>query len=87
MDLLFNNSYKLEEIDSITYSIYNTNGYAINGSTPFVPKQITTGQDTYYTFTINERLTDYGKYYIELQFIKDNQVIERTNLEYVYLET
>ena len=87
IDILFNNSYKLNEIDSITYSIYNTNGFAKSGQGEFIPKQITSGNETYYTFTIDERLIEYGKYYIELQFARDNEVIEIITLEYISLET
>ena len=87
MDLLFNNSYKLEEIDQIRYSIYNTNGYSENGTASFVPTQITSGSDTYYRYTINETLSGYGTYFVELQFLKDNEVIETISVEYVYLQS
>ena len=87
VDLLFNNSYKLNEVDEISYSIYNTSGYATNGRTEFVPVQITQGGDTYYTFSIDENLSTYGTYYIELQFIKNDEVIETTSIEYVLLES
>lgn len=87
VDLLFNNSYKLTDIEEVSYSIYNTTGYAQSGRTEFVPTQITSGEDTYYTYTIDENLADYGTYYIELQFIKENEVIETLTIEYVYLES
>ena len=87
MDLLFNNSYKLEEIDQIRYSIYNTNGYSQNGTASFVPTQITSGSDTYYRYTINETLSGYGTYFVELQFLKNNEVIETISIEYVYLQS
>ena len=87
VDLLFNNSYKLSEIDDVTYSIYNTSGYSKSGRTEFVPREITQGGETYYTFTIDETLSGYGTYYIELQFIKDDQVIETASIQYVLLES
>ena len=87
MEILFNNSYKLNEIDTIAYSIYNTNGYAQNGREEFIPKQIVSGMETYYTYTINEILEEYVKYYVELQFIKDDQVIENVTIEYVNIGT
>ena len=31
--------------------------------------------------------TEYGKYYVELQFIKENEVVETVSLEYIYLES
>lgn len=86
IDILFNNSYKLTEIEKISYSIYNTNGYAKSGQADFIPKQIVLEQESYYTYTIDERLTEKGKYYIELQFLKENKVIETTTIEYVNLE-
>ena len=87
VDILFNNSYKLNEIDDVIYSIYNTSGYSKNGRVEFTPTQITQGGDTYYTFTIDETLSGYGTYYIELQFIKDDGVVENTTIEYVLLES
>lgn len=87
MDLLFNNSYKLEEIDHIRYSIYNTNGYSRSGTASFVPTQITSGTDVYYRYTINENLSGYGTYYVELQFLKNNEVIETISVEYLYIQS
>ena len=86
IDLFFNNSYKLLEIDQIRYSIYNTNGYAQNGEEEFIPVQIESGGETYYAFTIDKTLTTYEKYYLELQFLKEGEVVETLSLEYVYLE-
>ena len=86
IDLFFNNSYKLLEIDQIRYSIYNTNGYAQNGEEEFIPIQIESGGETYYAFTIDKTLTTYEKYYLELQFLKEGEVVETLSLEYVYLE-
>lgn len=86
IDLFFNNSYKLLEIDEIRYSIYNTNGYAQSGKEEFVPRQIQSGGETYYAFTIDKTLTTYEKYYIELQFLKDGEIVETLSLEYVYLQ-
>ena len=86
IDLFFNNSYKLTDIEQIRYSIYNTNGYAQNGEAEFIPSQIESAGETYYSFTIDETLTSYEKYYIELQFLKEGEIIETLSLEYVYLE-
>ena len=87
IDLLFNNSYKLTELDTISYSIYNTYGFSQSARKAFIPTQITSGDETFYTYTLEENLSEYGKYYIELQFIKNNEVIESLTLEYVYLES
>lgn len=87
IDLLFNNSYKLTDIETITYSIYNTSGYSQSSRKDFVPIQITSGEETYYKYTLAESLVGYGKYYVELQFIKENEVVETVSLEYIYLES
>lgn len=87
IDLLFNNSYKLTDIDEISYSIYNTTGYARNGRTEFIPTQITQSGNTYYTYTIDETLQGYGTYYIELQFFKDGELVQAESIEYVHLES
>lgn len=87
IDILFNNSYRLNEIDTISYTIYNTSGYSRNGQATFIPTQVTSGEETYYTYTIDERLTEYGKYYIELQFMKEGQLVENITMEYINLET
>lgn len=87
IDLLFNNSFQLDQIDEIQYSIYNTVGYARNNRVEFVPTQITQDGNTYYTYAIDETLEGYGTYYIELQFYKDNEVIETATIEYVLLES
>jgi len=86
IDLIFYNSYKLLEIDKIRYSIYNTNGYAENDTVDFVPTQIQNEDESYYMFTLKNNLTTVGQYYIELQFLKDNEIIETYTLEHVYLE-
>ncbi len=87
IDLLFSNSYQLSEIDQVTYSIYNTSGYSKNGTADFIPTQITSGSETYYSYTIDETLSSYGTYYLELQFFKDGELIETLTIEYVYLES
>lgn len=85
IDLIFNNSYKLTDIETIRYSIYNTNGYAQSGKEEFIPKQYVIGTgDVYYTYTLEPQLSAYGKYIIELQFIKEDKTIENVTLEYVY---
>lgn len=90
IDLMFDQSYKLDEIDKIKYSVYNTSGYASTQNVEFIPKLFTQGGENYYLFTLNEKIEQEGKYYIEIQFIKDTAeqgeiIIENTTVEYVYL--
>lgn len=87
VDLIFNNSYKLTDVETIKYSIYNTNGYSQTVEEQFVPERVAIDGDegdVYYTYTLNADLNAYGKYIIELQFIKENKLIETRTLEYVY---
>lgn len=90
VELIFNNSYKLTDINTIKYSIYNTNGYAINGEEPFVPKQfVIDGGDSvneYYTYVLNTEFDKAGIYVIEMQFIKAGIVVVEETVEYVYEE-
>ena len=86
IDLLFNDSYKLTEIDQIKYSIYNTNGYSINGTQDFIPVENIVNDETIYRFTIDENLRETGRYYIELQFAKDGNTVETYSLEHTYIE-
>ena len=87
IDLIFNNSYRLTDIEAISYSIYNTSGYSQSSTKEFVPIQITSGDENYYKYTLAEGLVGYGKYYVELQFIKEDEVVETVSLEYIYLES
>lgn len=86
LDLIFNNSYKLTEIDQIRYSIYNINGYATNNTVGFIPTEIREGDDVFYTFTLDEAVTTTGNYYIELQFLKEGEILDVASIEYTYIE-
>lgn len=86
LDLIFNNSYKLTEIDQIRYSIYNTNGYAINNMVDFIPTQIKEGDDVFYTFTLDETLVVTGNYNVELQFLRNGEILDVASLEYTHIE-
>ena len=90
IDLMFIDSYKLEEVDRIVYSVYNTEGYSSTKTSDFVPQVITSGEERYYLFTLEEDISSEGKYYIEIQFIKQDEtqgdvIIDTTTVEYVYL--
>lgn len=86
IDLVFTNSYKLTQIEKIRYSIYNINGYAVNGEQEFIPTETTLNEETVYTFTIDKNLVEAGIYYIELQFLIEDEIIDNSSLEYTYLE-
>ena len=87
---MFVDSYKLEEVDQIMYSVYNTEGYSSTKTVEFIPQVVTSGEEKYYLFTLEEAISREGKYYIEIQFLKQDQtqgnvIIDTTTVEYVYL--
>lgn len=90
IDLRFTGSYKLEEIDRIKYSVYNTGGYLSTQNLEFIPSVITAAEDKYYMYTLQENIINDGTYYIEIQFIKEDEtegeiLIENRTVEYVYI--
>lgn len=84
IDLLFYNSYKLTSIGNIRYSIYNFSGYAQDGTIPFIPSQIASGDDNYYLFTLPETLPKTGLYYVELQFLYEDRIVKTASIEHNY---
>lgn len=88
IDLLFYNSYKITEIKTIKYSIYNTSGYNQSGIEEFVPKKITSVADneTYYSFTLNKNLPSEGRYYVEMQFLDaTGEIVDTGNVEHIFI--
>lgn len=87
--LLFYNSYKLTGIDKIKYSIVNstTGAYAYSNELNFVPTQTVVGNDQVYQFSLrlNESLEP-GLYDIQINFMKDNTLIEQRSLSFTYTE-
>ncbi len=84
IDLVFYNSYRLYDIDQIRYSIYNFSGYAQNNTLDFTPSLMDNENERYYWFTLDESLPTSGKYYIEVQFLKEGQIVKTKSLEHVY---
>lgn len=87
IDLLFYNSYKIDQIDQIKYSIYNTSGYNQSDIEDFVPREIQSqvDKDTYYSFTLNKNLPTQGKYYVEMQFIRDGEIVDTARIEHIFV--
>ena len=88
IDLLFYNSYKIEEIKQIKYSIYNTSGYNQSDTEDFIPNKTTsiTDNETYYSFTLNKNLPTEGRYYIEIQFLDENgDIVDTASVEHIYI--
>lgn len=84
INLQFYNSYKLTTIDTIRYSIYDSNSYSIDSSMEFSPSLATTSDVSYYTLTLPETVPGYGIYYLQIQFIKDDVVVAEESIEYRY---
>ncbi len=92
IDLRFTESYKLEEIDKVRYSVYNTSGYLSSRTVEFVPRVITASEEKYYMYTLEENIIKDGIYHIEIQFIKEDAekgeiIIDSATVEYVYTGT
>ena len=85
IDLIFTDSYKLREIDQIKYSIYDTEGYSINGTQQFIPVPNEISGEEIFSFTIDEGLQEEGRFYLELQFLKNEKIVDSYSLEYNYL--
>lgn len=87
IDLLFYNSYKIDQIDQIRYSIYNTSGYNQSDVEDFVPREIHSqvDNDTYYSFTLNKNLPTEGKYYVEMQFIRNGEIVDTARIEHIFV--
>lgn len=86
VNLIFKDSYKLTNVNKIRYSIYNISGYSRSATKDFIPTLVGQGDEVYYVFNLGEQLSSYGKYFIELQFLVDNEVIETSTLEYIYIQ-
>ena len=87
VDLSFYNSYRLTGITNLRYSIYSTDGTGsvIENYVPFVPEKKTQDSETFYVYTIPETLTTGGIYYIQIQFLVDNQLINDVTLDYALI--
>lgn len=86
VDLLFRGSRYLTSIDTLNYSIYNiSDGTTKDGKISFSPKEKTIGSETLYVQSLPDSFTTDGQYYIQTQFIKDNEVVYNGGTDYTYL--
>ena len=69
IDLSFYNSYQLNYVNVLRYSIYSLSGYASDNYVQFTPTLKTEDGTSYYVFTLPESLPSTGLYYLELQFL------------------
>ena len=87
MRMLFYDSYKLTDLDMVRYSIYSSSGYSIDGEEQFIPITLTLQEGiVYYYYTLSAVLPSTGQYYIQIQFLKKNQIIIEENAEYNYIK-
>ena len=88
LELYFSNSFSLTSIDTLNYSIYNTSdGTSINKSILFQPQERNVSGKKIYIQPLEDRITKYGVYYIQTQFLKKNVVIYDDGIEYTYLDS
>ena len=85
MKLVFYDSNKLTDITRVRYSIYSSNGYAIDNEIDFIPTYTETTDIRYYSFVLPEGLSTTGMYYIQIQFLNDEGVVAERSLEYNYI--
>ena len=84
LDLQFYNSYKLTDIDKIRYSLYDANGYSSDNEIDFLPTLNNDGNANFYSITLPDNITDYGIYYLQVQFLKQGKIIYEDTIEYRY---
>lgn len=84
--LRFIDSYQLDLIDTIIYSIYDSStGETIDGEAGFNPRKDVVADGTVYTFSIPATLPAAGSYFVQAQFIKNGIKIDEINVPYVYV--
>lgn len=83
--LRFIDSFQLDYIDNITYSIMDSEGITLDGTSLFKPKKDVVADGTVYTFSIPQTLPAPGSYYIQANFMKGNQLVDQINISYIYI--
>ncbi len=88
IDVTFRNSYKLDTVSKVRYSIYNVeDSTGFDGEMSFVPEQLELGSEVVYRMTIPEYLTTSGVYYVQMQFLSENGgLLAETTLDYTYVK-
>ena len=89
IDMTFTNSYRLTEIDTIRYSIYNADtGISQDNEIEFIPTARIIGNTSLYIITLPDILTETGIYYIQVQFLKDGELVnDGVTLQHTYYIT
>lgn len=86
IDLTFYDSYNINNITKIKYTIYNSSGYNVSGILDFIPTRVELDDDIYYTITLPSSINLSGKYYIEIQGMLQNEILDSSTIEYVFLD-
>ena len=88
IDLRFANSYRLTAIDTLNYSIYNSeDGSSFDGSIEFKPDQKTLGGQVIYIQTLPDSLVAPGLYYIQTQFLFNGRAVYDGGVDYTYVSS
>ena len=89
INLVFTESYNLKDLTDLRYTIYNESGYVVSGvDDNFKPIQSTDAAgNMYYTYLIDNNMNNCsnGEYYIELQFYKNDKLIDNESISYMYI--
>ncbi len=89
IDLTFSHSNKLDKVDTISYSIYNTSDGTSYPTVEeaFTPEEIrVNGVVLAYKYTLNgANLTDSGIYLIQMQFTSNDTLVSEITTEYTYI--
>ena len=86
IDLNFIDSYRLEAVQKIRYSIYNSfDGTSFDNEIAFVKRTKQVGDTIIYYVPLPEVLTTQGIYVIQIQLVVDNVVVDEQTIDYNYI--
>ena len=83
--LFFNESVNLNEVTEIKYTIYNDSGYIVNGKDSEFKPTLETQNIYSYLIDNNMNNCENGEYYIELQFYKDEDLIDTDTITFTFI--
>ena len=87
--LLFNESQNLTKVTQVKYTIYNELGYSQSIIDSEFKPTLEKGQneENYYTYVLDNNMNGLGNgvYYIEMQFYKNNTLVDDCTLEHLFI--
>lgn len=86
IDLNFINSYRLDTVDRIRYSIYNSfDGTSFDNEMAFSLKTKNVGGNVIYYITLPDILSSQGLYVVQYQLISNNSVVDEQTIDYNFI--